>query len=105
MSANNEERNLKILKTVVHGMGVLLIIGTIALVIAAFFKAQARKGSYDKTAAKETVNCAYKDGEIEMGGNIISATTNNNVLTITTSKSVVVYDLCKGEVLARVVTK
>jgi hypothetical protein len=99
----NEEKNLKTLKTVVHGMGALLIVGTIALFIAVFFKAKAHKEVYSKTAANETVNCAYKDGEVKVDGDIKSATTNNNLLTIATAKAVVVYDLCEGRILSSVV--
>jgi hypothetical protein len=102
MSANNEERNLKILKRVVVGMGVLLVVGTIALFIAVILRSGNKSKEVYKSSAKETVGCTYKDVAIKADGDVISATTNNNILTITTKKSVWVYDLCLGDILSKI---
>ena len=130
-----EEKSLKILKTVVISMGVLLIVGTFALFIAVLQKASSTSTEPKKVvyksapveAAPAPIKCIYKDAELPLKRSIISATTENNLLTIVTkqaksvqsvskvqdgnsltlsadkgqtSQQVIIYDLCEGKALS-----
>ncbi len=137
-------KDLVILKSVVIIMGVLLIVGTIALFVAVLYKAKqppkikepvatAQPAStivYTAPPVKETKKCNYKDTQIPISGDVVSASTNNDILTIisrkttnqqeitkvtnghnlemTTNKAtystqqVVVYDLCEGVVISTI---
>ncbi|MCE3233264.1 MAG: hypothetical protein K0R98_1521 [Rickettsiaceae bacterium] len=118
-------------------MGIVLVVGTIALFIAILQRSQSVervempieiKKTVEIEPAKPEVVCNYKDADIQVNSEVISATTNNNTLTIVTSKQVtpsvsaitegnhltfnavtasiqqqvIVYDLCKGEVISRI---
>lgn len=144
----SEEKNLKVLKAVVISMGIVLIVGTIALFIAILQRSQSQTKmeipiEYKKPeeAAKvvEPVApvappapvapvCEYKDVDIPVNSDVISATTEGNLVTILTSKvvkpsvnaisdgkdltlstvtsstaqQIIVYDICAGKVLSRI---
>jgi hypothetical protein len=110
LMADNEERNLKILKTVVITMGIVLILGTIALFIAVLHRSNnPGKEVYNNVAAKEIATCQQVGTNkltIEVSGSIVSATTNNNILTVVTTdaillnlgrQQVLMFDVCTGE--------
>ena len=101
---------VKMLRRVVITMGYVLVIGTIALMIAAYFKFTNKPATPEKSYAMQDNRdkCSFKsNADIEVVGNIASSSINGNILTIITGKSakpgsqIVVFDLCVGEVLSR----
>lgn len=102
-NTNNEENNLRTLKFIVKLMGVLLAVGTIALFIGIIIKSSINKAPKNKAAHESS--CDYQEHNVDIEGNIVSATTNNDILTIVTSdknnsQKVIVYDLCSKQVKA-----
>jgi len=119
-----EDKTLRIMRSVVINMGILLFVGTIALFVAIFIKAN----SSDKEEVANVSNSSvvasiqesqvpekkivienqaqkvcneYNKADFSVMGNIISSDNNNGILTVTTSKQVMVFDLCKGRVIAK----
>lgn len=121
------------LRKVVIVMGYILVIGTLALFIAVYFKFSnkhsAPANSFATQAPTYSEKCVFQPtADIEISDNIISSNINNNILTIITNKKnkpvsanniqqgdpiilsaitpqstqqIIIFDLCKGEVLSR----
>lgn len=99
MPNQNEIEDLSALKRVVKTMGVLLVVGTIALVVAVAFKASKSKNKNSIQQIEEISNneCEYKNIEANVGDNIINAHKSGNYLTIVRDDKVVVVNLCSGK--------
>ena len=100
-STNKEPNDFKTLKAAVHIMGILLVVGFIALVIAVIYKVNTKKPKADIAISKPT-NCDYKSVDLPMKGRILSTKLDGDKLLITMDDSVVIVDLCAGEVLSRI---
>ena len=105
-----EDRTIRIMRSVVINMGILLVIGTIALFVAVIIKSSSSLDKKVKSAsqtqpAKESnisSQCMeYTQADIPLMGKIISSDTSNGILTITTTAQVIAYDLCNGKVIAK----
>ncbi len=104
---------VNILRRVVIGMGFVLVFGTLALMIAVYFKfkhkpAETAPETYYSQQSKTMETCAFKPtGNIDVEGNIASTNLNGNILTISTEnkaknlQQVIIFDLCASEVLSR----
>jgi hypothetical protein len=99
-----QEKSLKLMRSVVINMGILLIFGTLALFVAVIMKANS---SPEKQKPVEVIKstsgkCAeYLATDLSVIGNIISSDNNNGILTITTTKQLLIFDICKGKVVAK----
>jgi hypothetical protein len=93
------------LRKVVITMGFVLVIGTIALFIAAYFKFTNKKIHTQKPLQiVSTIDkCAFKpNSDLEINGKIINSDINGNIMTIITTQQIILFDLCKGEALSRI---
>jgi hypothetical protein len=91
MSANKLSPGIKRLRRVVITMGIVLVVATLALFIAAFIKFSHIKPHEDdnRFADNQTLSekCDYKPKDaIVVGGDVIGSTVNGSVLTIITAK-------------------
>lgn len=106
---------VKRLRRAVIVMGYMLVIGTIALFIATYFKffynkPEEQNGIYTVTSKQNPIsNCTIKPGaNIKADGKIISSNINGNLLTLITSnpskagQQVIIFDLCKGEITSKI---
>ena len=101
-----EERFIRIMRSVVINMGILLVVGTIALFIMIAVKANSKPDKKVKTIAQQEIHYSngcteYKQADISLMGEVISSSSENNILTITTNKEVIAYDLCAGKIMAK----
>jgi len=103
-----EDKSLKRLKIVVKSMGVMLVVGTIALVVAVIFKASNSKDvQHSKKHEQLPQDCIEGDIKIPLEGNVLSADSKGNRLTIVADtlnagQQVLIIDTCRGEVIRRV---
>lgn len=103
---NQEDRSVRIMRSVVINMGILLVIGTIALFVAVIIKANSSdEKSESKANAEQNFSAdecyGYKQDDIPLMGKVISSDNRNGVLTITTTDQVIAYNLCTGNVIAK----
>lgn len=99
-----EAKSLKMMRSVVINMGILLIFGTLALFVAVIIKANSsseEKKQVEVGSTNTILACVqYPQADLFLIGNIISSSNINGILTITTDKQVVIFDVCKGKILA-----
>ncbi|MDA0782825.1 MAG: hypothetical protein PQ612_10120 [Rickettsiales bacterium] len=105
---SQEDRAVRIMRSVVINMGILLVIGTIALFVAVIMKSNSSsdKKAESKATTQDEIfkqgECmAYKQVDVPLMGKVISSDTHNNILTITTTDQVIAYNLCTGKVIAK----
>ena len=105
---SQEDRTIRIMRSVVINMGILLVVGTIALFVAIIIKSNASSDEKAETAAKPaeasqtSQDCyEYKQADIPLMGTVISSDTHNDILTITTTDQVIAYNLCSGQLVAK----
>lgn len=103
-SPQEEEKSLKLMRSVVINMGILLVVGTLALFVAVIIKTNSSSSKQKSVEVSKNIlsQCPeYKQEDVPLVGNIISSDNNNGILTITTTKQVVIFDICKGKVVAK----
>ena len=102
-----DEASLNRIKKVVKTMGFVLVLGTIALIVAVIYKASSNKdGDHSSKARNNPQECIAKVAQIPLDGNVLSATTHKNRLTviadtINAGQQVLIIDVCSGDVLSR----
>lgn len=99
-----EEKSLKLMRSVVINMGILLVVGTLALFVAIIIKSNSSSKKQNPAEVSKTIlsQCPeYKQEDFSLVGNIISSDNNKGILTITTTKQILVFDICHGKVLAK----
>jgi magnesium-transporting ATPase (P-type) len=103
-----QEKSLKLMRSVVINMGILLIVGTLALFVAVIMKANSSPEEQQPVEVIQSTSgkCTqYPATDLSVIGNIISSDNNNGILTITTTKQVLIFDICKGKVVAKFSSK
>jgi hypothetical protein len=101
-----EDKFYRFMRFLVISMGIVLVIGTIALLVGIIAKTNSasKEATTTEPIAKAigTNNCIeYKQEDIPLMGKIIASENNKGILTITTSDQVIAYDLCKGKIIAK----
>lgn len=90
---NKEVQNLKILKSIVIGMGVILVVGTFALFIMLLQRSTSSAPEPTKTIVYNTppsetpAKCNYKNTQLDIKSPIIHAQTEGDILTVVTQQT------------------
>ena len=107
MSLSELSPGVRILRKIVIIMGFVLLIGTLALFVAAYYKFTHKKpaatpsNAYAQSDSSE--KCAFKPvSDVEIAGKVTNSSLNGNIITINSDKQLVLFDICRGEVLSRV---
>ena len=106
-SIGSEEKTLKLLKTTVTGMGVVLVVGIIVLVFSVAIKALSKDENKNNVVSrgleKSSLQCVYNESnnKIFLNGRLVSTKIEDHIITIVSSREILVYDLCLGKNIAR----
>ena len=102
----SEDKKIQLLRNAVIGMGVALVVGVIVLFVMVIFKASSKEENGKNVISRKIDNsnlqCTYSEAnnKIFLTGRLVSTKIEDNIITIVSSREILLYDLCLGKNIA-----